>query len=125
MSPSCACPLPPQTRYRTYRARVFLATVKQAQEKVRLRHQLVAKIQSAYRGMKGRQFYEVTKNIVALNAVAGPLQRAVQQLIVQEEDVRRQFDVIQKRVHAQEVRARLPTRPFFVCCGSHSKRVCA
>jgi hypothetical protein len=92
-----------QTRWRTYKARKFLALMHEAQKKIRFLNESAAKIQKCFRGMKGRQFYEITRNLMALHAISGPLQDQIRGLDIQEKDVKRAFESIQKRIQAQEV----------------------
>jgi hypothetical protein len=93
-----------QTKYRTYRAKTFLFLLKEAQRHQQYLHKTATVIQKAFRGMKGRQFYEISRNVLALYAIAGPIQAQLKALATQEADVRRKFEAITSRIKAQEVR---------------------
>jgi hypothetical protein len=58
--------------------------------------------------MKGRQFYEISRNVLALYAIAGPIQAQLKQLAAQEADLRRNFESIKSRIKSQEVSVWVP-----------------
>jgi hypothetical protein len=49
-----------QTKYRTYRARKFLLLLKMIQARKRYMNRMATVVQKMFRGMRGRQLFEVT-----------------------------------------------------------------
>jgi hypothetical protein len=75
-----------------------------AQARQQALHRTATVLQRAFRGMKGRQWYEITKNLVAVNRISGPIQNAIRELEDEESLAKQRYTSLETRIRAQEVR---------------------
>jgi hypothetical protein len=92
-----------QTKYRVYRARKFMAAVRSVRDNFKLLNKMATRMQAVFRGLRGRQLFEVAKNMREMRALTDPLQRTVKKLEDEEEEVRTSYLQIERRIELQEV----------------------
>ncbi len=96
----CACV---QTKYRTHLARKFMKLMHDAQERQRALSRTATVLQRAFRGMKGRQWAEIARNVVGVQSIRGPIQDAIASLTAEEAELRKKYTVLEGRIRLQEV----------------------
>ncbi len=92
-----------QTKYRTHLARKFMKLMHEAQERQRALARTATVLQRAFRGMKGRQWAEIARNVVGVQSIRGPIQEAIASLTQEEAELRKRYTVLEGRIKLQEV----------------------
>jgi hypothetical protein len=107
----CACCWRAQTKYRVHLARKFLKLTKDLRARQQALERTATVLQRAFRGMKGRQWAEIARNVLGVQRIRGPIQDAIARLVEEEDAVRKRYTMLEKRLKAQEVCFPVPPPP--------------